>query len=205
MKPTPLVLTGILFCLVNSQVASGEEAIFSGSSPEMVDKLLSSRQFGMTRSFSAPKTRSITVTAVEENGSDYEATIQIPIDPPKEILRLRVEFDTNSASLRKSAHPTLTKLATALKDQRLATARFCIQGHTDSDGDNRYNLRLSLHRARSVLNYLTTTEGIDEERVAIFGYGEAVPLKENNSSSNKQINRRVEVSLQCPTVAAKNQ
>ena len=65
-----------------------------------------------------------------------------------------------------------------------------IQGHTDSDGSNASNLRLSQRRAQSVVDYLVQ-HGISKQQFKAKGYGEEVPLVPNTSKENKQKNRRV--------------
>ena len=69
-----------------------------------------------------------------------------------------------------------------------------ISGHTDSDGDNDFNLELSINRAKSVVNWLTENN-IDKNRLSFKGYGETRPIEENNSTLNKARNRRTELTI----------
>src|SRR5690606_22067826 len=69
-----------------------------------------------------------------------------------------------------------------------------IEGHTDSVGNNSFNLRLSKQRAESVFNYLTLN-GIDNKRIKIKGYGSSRPLTSNNSEEDMAKNRRVEFHI----------
>ena len=68
-----------------------------------------------------------------------------------------------------------------------------INGHTDSDGKDKYNLRLSLNRAGAVKKYLMDHYNVSRDRLKVMGYGECMPLKPNTSEKNKQLNRRVEI------------
>ena len=70
--------------------------------------------------------------------------------------------------------------------------RIFIQGHSDSDGDDDYNLALSDKRAKSVMRYLTDNGQVDAARLKAKGYGESKPIAENTSEEGKQTNRRVE-------------
>jgi hypothetical protein len=67
-----------------------------------------------------------------------------------------------------------------------------IQGHTDSDGNDAYNLTLSDRRAQSVMRYLTTAGKVEIARLKAKGFGETKPIADNKSEAGKQQNRRVE-------------
>ena len=69
-----------------------------------------------------------------------------------------------------------------------------VEGHTDSTGDESYNLQLSELRARSVEDVLIR-QGIDPARISTRGYGEAYPVASNDSSAGRQQNRRVEIVI----------
>ena len=69
-----------------------------------------------------------------------------------------------------------------------------VQGHTDSDGSATYNLQLSDSRAQSVMQYLVEA-GVDAERLQAKGYGEVVPIADNETDEGKEKNRRVEFKI----------
>ena len=66
-----------------------------------------------------------------------------------------------------------------------------VQGHTDSQGDDDFNLKLSQRRAESVRLYLIK-RGITSDRLDPKGYGETVPIADNRTSDGRAQNRRVE-------------
>jgi len=68
-----------------------------------------------------------------------------------------------------------------------------LNGHTDSDGAEDYNLRLSMNRALAVKHYLIINRSVASNRLIVYGYGENMSLKPNTSVANKQLNRRVEI------------
>ena len=75
-----------------------------------------------------------------------------------------------------------------------------VEGHTDNDpyrGQSQVkdNWDLSVMRATNVVKILTRNSGLDPQRITAAGRGEFVPLVENNSASNKAINRRTEIIL----------
>ena len=70
-----------------------------------------------------------------------------------------------------------------------------IEGHTDSDGPEDYNLELSQARADAVAGYFAAA-GIDPARISAVGRGEAAPAASNDTAEGRARNRRVEFALQ---------
>ena len=70
-----------------------------------------------------------------------------------------------------------------------------IQGHTDSQGDDQMNMELSEKRAAAVRQYLID-KGISADRMRTQGFGETVPVADNNTSSGRAKNRRVEFTVE---------
>jgi outer membrane protein OmpA-like peptidoglycan-associated protein len=104
---------------------------------------------------------------------------------------LVVNFDYNSDMLTPGAKQNLDEFAKALKDSRLATASFLVEGHTDGRGSEGFNLSLSERRANAVVRYLGG-KGIDTSKLAAKGYGE---LKPRSPNPLDPVNRRVETRL----------
>jgi len=69
-----------------------------------------------------------------------------------------------------------------------------IEGHTDSTGDESYNLELSKKRAESVGQYLIK-QGISAQRLSYEGYGSKYPVDTNETKEGRRRNRRVEFLL----------
>ena len=69
--------------------------------------------------------------------------------------------------------------------------KFRIEGHTDSDGQEKSNSALSEKRAAAVKEALTDL-GIDPSRLQVKGLGESVPVSDNKTPEGKANNRRVE-------------
>lgn len=74
------------------------------------------------------------------------------------------------------------------------TMTIAIEGHTDSQGDDAYNLNLSQARADAVASYFIAA-GIQEERVSAVGKGESEPAAPNDTAEGRSRNRRVEFAL----------
>ena len=65
-----------------------------------------------------------------------------------------------------------------------------IQGHSDNQGQDHYNLVLSQKRAEAVRLHLIGL-GVDSSRLTARGYGAAMPVAANNTSEGRAKNRRV--------------
>ena len=104
-------------------------------------------------------------------------------------LKQTVYFDFNKATIRPVSFPLLNDVAQAMKDNPKIKVE--VQGHTDSVGDDNYNLKLSQQRAESVRNYLIK-QGVSSDRMVPKGYGENVPIADNRTKEGRDQNRRVE-------------
>jgi len=100
-----------------------------------------------------------------------------------------IYFDVNSAHIKPESWMTLKQSAEAIKAN---PGNFLIVGHTDSDGADDTNLKLSQSRAAAVKNALVKEFEIDASRLNTDGKGEAQPITSNNTASAKEQNRRVE-------------
>ncbi|WOI22570.1 OmpA family protein [Nonlabens ulvanivorans] len=101
-------------------------------------------------------------------------------------------FDTGKATIKAESAKVLADITAILK--KYPTAKFSIDGHTDSVGSAKLNQRLSDSRANEVKNYLVAN-GIDEFRLSSVGYGEARPVADNGTKTGRSQNRRVEINL----------
>ena len=101
-------------------------------------------------------------------------------------------FDTGKATIRQQSYAVLQNINDIMREY--PNANFIIEGHTDSDGSNALNQKLSDNRAASVVTYLTTI-GMSNARMSSIGYGESRPIATNKTRAGKQQNRRVEISL----------
>jgi OOP family OmpA-OmpF porin len=104
-----------------------------------------------------------------------------------------VTFLPGSATLTEDAKGVLESAAAALNGQKDLKAE--IGGHTDAQGADAANQRLSQRRADSVRKYLMD-KGVEGERLTAVGYGEAKPIASNDTPEGRAENRRVEFKLQ---------
>jgi outer membrane protein OmpA-like peptidoglycan-associated protein len=102
-------------------------------------------------------------------------------------------FDQDSAVIGSQYGPFLRRIADALAENPGASA--ILEGHTDSTGEEGYNLELSSRRAIEVRNALVDELHISATRLTAIGAGAAAPVQPNSSAAGRAYNRRVEVRL----------
>lgn len=105
------------------------------------------------------------------------------------IITHGINFDVNKATIKQESMGTLNGIAQILKDN--PEIKFEVGGHTDSDGDDAFNLKLSQARADAVRNQLISM-GIEGGRLSSKGYGKTKPISDNKTWEGKANNRRVE-------------
>jgi OmpA-OmpF porin, OOP family len=106
--------------------------------------------------------------------------------------RGRILFDFARSTLRASSRPTLDELARLAKNCPVGIIQ--VAGHTDSDGGEAANQKLSESRAAAIVRYLANA-GVDRSRLRSVGFGESRPVAPNTSSQNKAKNRRIEFEV----------
>jgi outer membrane protein OmpA-like peptidoglycan-associated protein len=103
-----------------------------------------------------------------------------------------VTFATDSSNLNSAFFDVLTSVSKVMTEFDKTVVE--VAGHTDSDGSQGYNQSLSERRADSVADYLRT-QGINGQRLIMIGMGETAPVAGNDTSTGKQANRRVEITM----------
>jgi len=99
-------------------------------------------------------------------------------------------FDSGSATIQPQSLGIIRQISQVLQQEK--DMRLNIIGHTDSDGNDATNLKLSQDRALSVKNALSSIYGIDSSRLTTEGKGNTVPIGDNNTVNGKAQNRRVD-------------
>jgi OOP family OmpA-OmpF porin len=124
--------------------------------------------------------------AVDANGCPILETQQMR-------QTLLVNFDTAKSDVKPQYNDELEKFAKFLRQYTNTNA--VIEGHTDSDGSDKYNQALSERRAKAVMNSLIKDHNIPASRLSAVGYGESRPIAANSTAEGKQRNRRIEAAV----------
>ena len=100
----------------------------------------------------------------------------------------KVEFKTASAILTDKSTELLDRVSDIMKEN--TGYNYKIQGHTDSQGKDTSNLKLSQERAESVKNYLIS-KGVSGASLSTEGFGSSAPIADNATKEGRLLNRRV--------------
>jgi OOP family OmpA-OmpF porin len=112
-------------------------------------------------------------------------------DPCTGVIRLRgVEFEFDSAKLTSVSSVVLDAATDSLN--QCPNIAVGIQGHTDSVGNDAYNMSLGLRRANSVKDFLVS-KGVSASRLSTKSFGETQPVASNDTAEGRALNRRVEL------------
>lgn len=101
-------------------------------------------------------------------------------------------FKRASADILRKSEKTVDTIARLLKKHNNISIE--IAGHTDAAGADDLNKRVSMQRAEKIKE-LIASYGIPENKLIARGYGEDIPLVENNKNGYSLINRRVEFNI----------
>ncbi len=104
-----------------------------------------------------------------------------------------VKFESSKDIIKSSSFAILDNVVRILKAH--PEYKLNIDGHTDSQGDDKFNMDLSVKRAEAVKKYLVD-HGIADSRLTAEGHGETVPVATNDTAAGRAENRRVELKIQ---------
>ncbi len=103
-----------------------------------------------------------------------------------------VYFNSNSSTLDAEAKSILNEIAKISKEG--GQYKIQIDAHTDSDGSNQFNNKLSIDRANNVKQYLVSKQ-LSSNNISVNNYGETQPVSDNNTNLGKALNRRAKVII----------
>lgn len=132
------------------------------------------------------------------NGKIYPVSKSIDLTTAKiaskikeniQVIGIRdIYFNTAKHDIFSEYRGELDSIASAINS---GMGKLEIRGHTDSIGDDDYNMKLSIDRANAVKNALIKL-GCAPSQVTAIGFGETKPLEPNNTPEGRAKNRRVE-------------
>lgn len=125
---------------------------------------------------------------------DGETEIKRTTKPISSRLKFEsIEFEEGKSELSTPMYADLDKIADYMLDNPDFKLR--IAGHTDSDGREDFNLKLSQERADIIKEYLVYFGNVGESRIEAIGYGSSKPIVEEKDEASKRLNRRVEFEI----------
>jgi outer membrane protein OmpA-like peptidoglycan-associated protein len=103
-----------------------------------------------------------------------------------------ISFGASNAKLTTKSNTALNQVVKILNEN--PSLKIKIEGHTDNAGNDETNMKLSEDRAAAVKAYLVS-KGISEDRISSEGFGETMPIADNNTAAGRTQNRRVEIKI----------
>jgi outer membrane protein OmpA-like peptidoglycan-associated protein len=132
------------------------------------------------------------LTVIEKGEVEQEITANAILKELNETGKaiLYINFDSGKSTIKNESMPVVEQIIEMMNQAK--DIKLSIEGHTDSDGKNESNLKLSEARAKAVVEAITKG-GIDKSRLNSAGFGEEKPIADNNTEEGKSKNRRVEL------------
>ena len=139
---------------------------------------------------SCPDEREVFNGFEDEDGCPDEADTRVFIERSRIVIKEKIFFETSRSAIKSESFSLMNEIADLiLAHDELKMIR--VEGHTDSDGGETYNLDLSQARAEAVVDYLVQ-RGVDRARLDPAGFGKRRPIADNSTEEGKRKNRRVE-------------
>ncbi|MBK9191635.1 MAG: PD40 domain-containing protein [Crocinitomicaceae bacterium] len=179
---------------------TGKEVVYSSSDPKTGSFLVTlpiNKDYALlvNKEGYLPYSENFTLSVPENSEEPYHK--DVPLVPENEIggtVTLKnVFFDLDSYNLRPESFIELDNLAQYLKDN--PTLKIELQGHTDTQGDDKHNMELSSNRAKAVYDYLVS-KGIAKERLTHKGYGETQPVVSDEEIAKMQTEKEKKAAHQ---------
>ena len=129
---------------------------------------------------------------MDDDGCPDTKPSKVKVANKQIVISEQIQFETGKAIIRPVSYPILDDVVQVMRDYPQISIR--IEGHTDSDGSDDANQKLSKARADAVFEYMLE-KGIEARRMETAGFGETRPIDTNRTPEGKQKNRRVEFHI----------
>lgn len=136
---------------------------------------------------------------VDENSPQASPEVLAPVEkivePPAapNVVRVESRINFESSSSQLVQQKTLEDIIQKLSGKEIQ--QITLVGHSDSSGNEAFNVTLSQQRAQRVADYFIR-HGVSKEQISITGEGSAHPIAENLSHTGRATNRRVDISIE---------
>lgn len=119
---------------------------------------------------------------------------RVVVEDNKIVINEKIQFDFNKATIRPESDDLMNEIIKVIKENQ-HIKKIAIEGHTSSEGSDKYNLQLSDKRAKAVMDYLVKKGSLPKEMFTAKGFGESKPIADESSEEGKEKNRRVEFNI----------
>ena len=171
-----------------------------------INKRVSDTEAGLTKTDARVDTMAKQIADLENRLGQTDAKANLALES---LQRLKPErkmvlnftagahFASNSIQFSGEAKKDIDSFLSDVKGQSDdgGSLVYVVAGHSDSAGSASYNYELSKRRADSIAAYLIAERNIDPTRVMAVGYGERMPVADNQSEVGRAKNRRVEIMV----------
>jgi OmpA-OmpF porin, OOP family len=132
-------------------------------------------------------TDAITVMTADEKAADSCQSLM-----RQTTAKGMINFERAKSDLTPDSTQTLKDLAEIANECPAFSIQ--IEGHTDAEGTDERNQKLSDRRAQAVADFLARN-GVDAKRLTTVGYGATRPLADNDTEAGRAKNRRIEFTV----------
>ena len=148
-------------------------------------------QAGLATSYDDPTKAPSAPYAIEQAqiDKDFAAVLKAPPEAP---VHFTLQFFSDSARLKPVSEPEIAKVLEMVKSRNAPDVS--VIGHSDSAGNEAYNHRLALRRAKAIFDMLVKA-GVDPNRIDVSSHGENNPVVKTPDNTREPKNRRVEVTV----------
>ncbi len=153
---------------------------------------------GITYNFTVKATGYETINTqveIDDPDEDEQKIRNFMMSPDSEVQLITLEnliFSRGSDQISSSSYQELDQLVVWLNDRPNVIIQ--LEGHTDFEGNEEANMKLSESRVEAVKDYLES-KGVKKRRVLTKAFGGTVPLSTDRTDEAKARNRRVEVRI----------
>ncbi|MBL9102238.1 MAG: OmpA family protein [Myxococcales bacterium] len=119
---------------------------------------------------------------------------RVVVEDNKIVINEKIQFDFNKATIKPESDSLMQEIITVIKENP-HIKKIAIEGHTSSEGSDKYNLKLSDKRAKAVMEYLVKKGELPKEMFTAKGFGESKQIADESTEEGKEKNRRVEFNI----------
>jgi outer membrane protein OmpA-like peptidoglycan-associated protein len=119
---------------------------------------------------------------------------RVVVEDNKIVINEKIQFDFNKATIKPESDSLMQEIITVIKENP-HIKKIAIEGHTSSEGSDKYNLKLSDRRAKAVMEYLVKKGELPKEMFTAKGFGESKQIADESTEEGKEKNRRVEFNI----------